>query len=74
MSQPDRKIFGPMSWHPARSVLLDSVNPQKNCIIILLGHEDVPRELENNAYAFFLLGGGGGVGGGKGVNEMYYGI
>ena len=44
-----------------------------NCIRFLLGHEDDPREIENNGYAklfifyfillffFFFLGGGGGA-------------
>ena len=42
-----------------------------HCLQILLGHENVPREVENNAYAeFFFFG--GGVGGG--VKEVYYGI
>ena len=36
-----------------------------HCLQFLLGHENVPREVENNAYAdslffFFFLGGGGG--------------
>ena len=38
----------------------------------LLGHENVPREVENNAYAdFFFLGWGEG---GGGLKEVYYGI
>ena len=35
----------------------------KHYLQFLLGHENVPREVENNAYAdffFFFLGGGGG--------------
>ena len=33
-----------------------------HCLQVLLGHEDVLREIKNNAYAnFFSLGGGGGV-------------
>ena len=32
-----------------------------HCLQFLLGHENVPREVENNAYAdFFFFGGGGG--------------
>ena len=34
-----------------------------------MGHEGVPRVIENDAYAiFFFLGGGGGV------KEVYYGF
>ena len=37
-----------------------------HCFRFLLGHEDVPREIENNAYAVLFGGGGGGRGrGGK---------
>ena len=33
-----------------------------NCFRFLLGHKDVPREIEDNAYAnFFFFWGGGGV-------------
>ena len=34
-----------------------------DCIRFLLGHEDDPREIENNAYANF-----------GGINDVYYGI
>ena len=34
-----------------------------HCLQFLLGHENVPREVENNAYADFW-----------GVKEVYYGI
>ena len=34
-----------------------------HCLQFLLGHENVPREVENNAYADFW-----------GIKEMYYGI
>ena len=44
-----------------------------NCLQFLLGHENVPREVENDACEdfFFLLGVGGGGGEGE---EVYYGI
>ena len=38
-----------------------------DCIRFLLGHEDDPREIENNAYAKFFFWGGG-------VKEVYCGI
>ena len=34
-----------------------------HCFRFVLGHEDVPREVENNTYTKFL-----------GVQEVYYGI
>ena len=36
---------------------------KSHCLQFLLGHEDVPREIESNAYAKFW-----------GVNKVYYGI
>ena len=48
-----------------------------NILLLLLGITVVPREIEDNAYAIFFLGGGGvreaGGSGGEGVNEVHYG-
>ena len=43
------------------------------CFSFLLGITAVPREIENNAYAIFLLGGGWGGGEGEGANKVHYG-
>ena len=42
------------------------------CFSFLLGITAVPREIENNAYVIFFLGGGGG-GEGEGANKVHYG-
>ena len=47
-----------------------------NVLLLLLGITVVPREIEDNAYAIFFLGGGvreAGGSGGEGVNEVHYG-
>ena len=43
------------------------------CFQFLQGNTVVPREIEDNGYAFFFEGGGGG-GGGGGVNKVHYGL
>ena len=47
--------------------------PPPNVLLLLLGITVVPREIEDNAYAFFFLGGEAGGSGGEGVNEVHYG-
>ena len=59
--------FSTCMHNPIIHLFYPAPPPKKSCIIISLGHEDVPREIENNAYAIFFLGGGGG-------EEVYYGI
>ena len=46
-----------------------------NILLLLLGITVVPREIEDNAYAIFFLGGvrEAGGSGGEGVNEVHYG-
>ena len=44
------------------------------CFQFLLGNTVVPREIEDNGYAFFFFGGGGGEVGGVGVKKVHYGL
>ena len=49
------------------------------CFQFLLGNTVVPREIEENGYAFFFLEGGGRGGGGREaglveVNKVHYGL
>lgn len=48
--------------------------PSPNFLLLHLGITVVPREIEDNAYAIYFLGGWKAEGsGGKGVNEVHYG-
>ena len=52
--------------HYLHNPIIHLFYPQKilhnHCLQVLLGHEDVLREIKNNAYAnFFFFGGGGGL-------------
>ena len=42
-----------------------------HCFQFLLGNTVVPREIEDNGYAFFFFFWGGGV---VGVNKVHYGL
>ena len=44
------------------------------CFQFLQGNTVVPREIEDNGYAFFFLGGGEGEAGVVGVNKVHYSL
>ena len=56
-------LTNPLLVQSHNTPLLPLKNLHNHCLQFLLGHEDVPKEVENNAYADFW--------GGK---EVYYGI
>ena len=63
---PDKLAVLSSQTHP-----LATKNFQNRCFRFLLRLEDVPREIENNATAKF---GGWGEGGGRGIEQVHYGI